>query len=149
VGKAQLIVIEPSRDPHVPTPEGRDIVCRAVACGLDELAIAAMLNLDPLALARHYSFELRYGADYYTYKVGSATIDAGMRGDMQAAALFLRARARWTMPTGEESKRAVDKTKLAERKRMMDAIVAHVRPASESSKDKVGAGKDRQSGGGK
>lgn len=148
MGKSQLIVIEPSRDPHEPTLEGRDLVCRAVACGLDDLDIAFMMQLDPLELRRHYENELKHGTAFYVAKVGSAIIDSALRGDMNAASLFVRSRGRWTLPTGEEGKRAIDKTKLAERKRLMDAIVAQVQPASESSKEKVGA-KNGQTGVGK
>lgn len=125
------------------------MVCRAVACGLDEMAIAFMLNLEPLMLRRHYRFELDHGTDFYVARVGSALIDGALRGDVNAQRLFLMSRGRWTLPTGEESKRAVDKTKLAERKQLMDAIVAHVRPASESSKERVGAKTQRQGAGGK
>lgn len=124
------------------------MVCRAVACGLDDLDIAFMMQLDPLELRRHYEHELKHGTAYYVAKVGSAIIDSALRGDMNAASLFVRSRGRWTLPTGEEGKRAIDKTKLAERKRLMDAIVAHVQPAAESSKEKVGA-KRAQEGGGK
>ena len=64
-----------------------------------------------------------------------------------AQRFFLQARGRRTMPTGEEGKRAIDKTKLAERKRLMDAIVATVRPAADSSKEKAGARNGQKEGG--
>lgn len=146
MSKNQLIVIEPDRDPHEPTAESRDLVCRAVACGLDELAIAYLMNLQPLHLRRHYRFELDHGTDFYVARVGSALIDGALRGDVNAQRLFLMSRGRWTLPTGEESRRAVDKTKLAERKQLMDAIVARVRPMQEASSEKVGT---KQRAGGK
>lgn len=139
MGNQHVLLIQPSTDPHEPTPEIRDLVCRSIACGLEELAIAHMLNLDPLVLRRHYRFELDHGQDFYVARVGSAMIDSALRGDVNAQRTFLMARARWTMPTGEEAKRAVDKTKLAERKTLMDAIVARVNAAQEASKEKVGA----------
>jgi hypothetical protein len=146
MSKSQLIVIEPDRDPHVPTTEGRDLVCRAVACGLDELAIAYLMNLEPLVLRRHYRFELDHGTDFYVARVGSALIDGALRGDVNAQRLFLMSRGRWTLPTGEESRRAVDKTKLAERKQLMDAIVSRIRPMQEATGEKVGS---KQRAGGK
>lgn len=139
MGKSQLIIIEPPRDPHVPTMEGRDRVCRAVACGLDDLDIAFMMQLDPLELRRHYEYELKHGTAFYVAKVGSSIIDSALRGDMNAASLFVRSRGRWTLPTGEEGKRAIDKTKLAERKALMDAIVGRIRPMQEATGDKAGS----------
>lgn len=139
MGRQQVLIIEPATAPHVPTSESRDLVCRAVACGLDDLEIAFMLGLEPLKLRQHYRDELDHGTAFYVARVGSAMIDSALRGDVNAQRTFVQARGRWTMPTGEEARRAVDKSTIEARKTLMDSILSKVKPAAESSKEKVSA----------
>lgn len=135
-----VAIIRPAldQDAYVKTQQASDDVCRMVATGLDESAIAFALQMDPMRMRRYFRHELEHGTSVYVWKVGSALIDGALRGDVNAQRLFLQARGRWTLPTKQEADRVVDKETQAERQRLMDAIVQKVRPAEESSKAKVG-----------
>lgn len=142
VHRNAVVVIEPDPVPHEPTEETRRRVVRAVACGVSEGGIAFLLGIDPFTLQQHYREELLYGLDYYVAVVGEQLLGSCERGDVNAQRFFLERRAGgWAPP--EKSTQAGNeqaKTQQAERKRLMDSIVATIKPKPDLT-SKVGAKK--------
>lgn len=97
-----LLVIAPPPGPHVPTRRTRILVAKLVSFGLTEPQIAVAAGIQPLHLRKHYRDELEHGTAIVTAKMGSALVRQGLKGDTNAIALYLKARAHWVVPTKME-----------------------------------------------
>lgn len=125
-----LRVIEQPFPTHVPTQETRDMVCRMAACGLNDVEVSFALAIPLNEVRRWYTGELSQGLAVITAKVGGALIDAALRGDTNAAAFFLRSRARWTTPTkASADDTANGPSEVAAREKLMQSILAAVQKA--------------------
>lgn len=122
-----VLVPQTTADLHVPSLAMREQVATLAGLGLNEQEIAVSLALEPLVIRRHYSQEVRFGVAITTARVGTVLVGQALRGDTNAATLYLKAKARWIVPTKEDST-SKDLTPEAQeaRRKTMNSILKRV-----------------------
>lgn len=122
-----LLVIDPSKIPHCPTPESRDMVSQMVAMGLEVAQIAFCMKLTPHEVTYHYKDELEFGLSLVNAKVGVALFQRCMLGDTNAIKFWLQCRGGWVPAEKEDAKDKEKKGRLLEdRKAFMQDILEMV-----------------------
>jgi len=122
-----VVIIDPDKIPHYPTPESREFVAQLVAVGLEVPQIAFCLKCTPHEVTYHYKDELEFGLSLVNGKVGAALLQRCLMGDVNAQKFWLTTRARWVAADKEDPKKAEQQGQLLQdRKAFMDDILQMV-----------------------
>lgn len=96
-----------SRRSHNPDPAQRRQVEAMAAYGIPESEIAAVLELDPKTLRKHYRQELDHGETKANAQVAGFLFNAARSGNVTAQIFWLKTRARWKEQPSEVSHTAM------------------------------------------
>jgi hypothetical protein len=83
------------RRAHKPDPAQRRQVEAMAAYGIPEMDIAAVLNVDPKTLRKHYREELDLGETKANAQVAGFLFNSARSGNVTAQIFWLKTRARW------------------------------------------------------
>lgn len=86
----------PGRKPHEPTKATRELVQMHAMVGTDQDQIAAILEIDPKTLRKHYRAELDNSMAKANATIGGALFNKAKSGDTTAMIFWMKTRARWS-----------------------------------------------------
>lgn len=122
-----VVILAPGDRLHCPTSDTRRQVAQMIACGLDHIQIAFVLNCQPHEVKYWYIEELEHGAAITTAQVGAALLKNALNGDVNAQKFWLATRGGWAPPTPEQQSKNQTTAMITEEKRkIMDRIVTLV-----------------------
>lgn len=84
------------RPMHVPTAQNRMVVKMAVAGGIEQIHIAAALDISRPTLRKHYKSELKTGPVSANVQVVAALFKSAVAGDVKAQVWWTQSRMGWS-----------------------------------------------------